>query len=115
MNLTPSQIQMLDHLHTLDAHHTPVELADLATTLNITDDTADKRMRRIIKTGLVVAIKPEYRGDPIRYQPSEIGRAAWRMQLLVWDGVTAPPRIDESVAHASLAAFGLTHYGTEAA
>jgi hypothetical protein len=72
-------------------------------------------MRRIIKTGLVTAIKPEHHGDPIRYQPSELGLRAYRMQLLVWDGVTAPPVLDESVAHASLAAYGLTHYGTEKA
>jgi Mn-dependent DtxR family transcriptional regulator len=115
VNLTPSQFQMLDHLHTLDADHTPVEQADLATTLGVDDKSVERRMRRLVDVGLVDVVRSDHRLDPVRYAPSEIGRAAYRMQLLVWDGVTAPPVLDESVAHASLAAYGLTHYGTEAA
>jgi DNA-binding MarR family transcriptional regulator len=113
--LTAKQFDILDHLHTHDAHLYPIERADLATTLRVDDDSVDKRMRRLAKHGLAIIHKPTHRDDPFRYSPSELGTRLWRAQLLAWDGVVAPPTQDESVAHASLAVFGLTHYGTEAA
>jgi DNA-binding MarR family transcriptional regulator len=108
------QFDILDHLHANDALHRTITLPDLATTFRSSDQSTSRRMRRMQSAGLVEIDKPDQH-SPIVYEVTDLGRRLYHAQLLIMDGVTAPPPLDPHVEIATLAILALHAYGTEAA
>jgi hypothetical protein len=105
----------------MDAHHHPITIHELAARTQRSAAAERKRMDRLRRHELVTRIDAAgyQRTTPATYQPTPKAITAYHDTLRWIDthhqSVVAPPVLDESVAHASLAVFGLTHYGTEAA
>jgi predicted ArsR family transcriptional regulator len=104
----------------MDAHHHPITIHELAARTKRSPAAERKRMDRLRQHGLVTRTDAAgwQRTQPTTYQPTHDAITAYHDTLRWIDQhhqSVAPPVQDESVAHASLAVFGLTHYGTEAA
>lgn len=106
--LTSPQFDMLDRLHTLDAHLYPIGRENLALELgDISPEAAHLRMLRLKKVGLVEVIQ-ECRQSPAFYRLTARGTHLYRAELQRMDGVTAPPSLPASMQRA-LEATTLLH------
>lgn len=116
MTLTTYQFDNLDHLMTLDADTRTIARDDLATTLGISLEAVQLRMRRLEAEGFVDITRPGRESpEPITYRISARGVQAYRAHLLRMDGVTGPPPLHASIETATLTMMALHAYGTECA